>query len=115
MASAISALTSSNSSGAASSSSAAAGTSGTGDQQVFLQLLVSQLKNQDPLNPTDSTQFVSELAQFSELEQVIGIRSDIESYHTQAVQAAATADNSSTTPGQTSSTGTPSTTGDTQP
>lgn len=48
-------------------------------EQMFLQLLVSQLKNQDPLNPTDSTQFVSQLAQFSQLEQVIAIRSDIES------------------------------------
>jgi flagellar basal-body rod modification protein FlgD len=45
---------------------------------MFLQLLVSQLQNQDPLNPTDSTQFVSQLAQISELEQVMGIRSDIE-------------------------------------
>jgi flagellar basal-body rod modification protein FlgD len=45
---------------------------------VFLNLLVAQLKNQDPMNPTDSTQFVSQLAQFSELEQVIGIRGDIE-------------------------------------
>jgi flagellar basal-body rod modification protein FlgD len=47
-------------------------------EEVFLQLLVSQIQNQDPLNPTDSTQFVSQLAQFSELEQVIAIRSDIE-------------------------------------
>jgi len=45
---------------------------------MFLQLLVAQLKNQDPLSPTDSTQFVAQLAQFSELEQVIGIRGDIE-------------------------------------
>ena len=48
-------------------------------EQMFLNLLVAQMKNQDPLNPTDSTQFVSQLAQFSELEQVIGIRQDIES------------------------------------
>jgi len=47
---------------------------------MFLNLLVAQIKNQDPLNPTDSTQFVSQLAQISELEQVVGIRSDIESY-----------------------------------
>ena len=46
---------------------------------MFLQLLVSQLQNRDPLNPADSTQFVSQLAQFSQLEQVIGIRGDIES------------------------------------
>jgi flagellar basal-body rod modification protein FlgD len=58
---------------------------------MFLQLLVAQLQNQDPLNPTDSTQFVSQLAQFSELEQVMGIRSDIETYHSQAEAAAGAA------------------------
>jgi flagellar basal-body rod modification protein FlgD len=45
---------------------------------MFLQLLVAQIKNQDPLNPADSLQFVSQLAQFSELEQVMAIRGDIE-------------------------------------
>jgi flagellar basal-body rod modification protein FlgD len=35
----------------------------------FLQLLVAQLQNQDPTQPTDSTAFVSQLAQFSALEQ----------------------------------------------
>jgi flagellar basal-body rod modification protein FlgD len=47
-------------------------------KETFLQLLVTQIKNQDPLNPTDSVQFVSQLAQFSELEQVIAIRQDLE-------------------------------------
>jgi flagellar hook assembly protein FlgD len=47
-------------------------------EEMFLKLLVSQIQNQDPLNPADSTQFVSQLAQFSELEQVVAIRSDIE-------------------------------------
>jgi flagellar basal-body rod modification protein FlgD len=47
-------------------------------QQMFLQLLVAQIKNQDPLSPADPTQFTSQLAQFSELEQVIAIRGDIE-------------------------------------
>jgi flagellar basal-body rod modification protein FlgD len=56
---------------------------------MFLQLLVAQMQNQDPLNPTDSTQFVSQLAQFSELEQVIGIRQDIESYAASSSAAAA--------------------------
>lgn len=47
------------------------------NENTFLQLFVSQLKNQDPLNPSDGTQFVSQLAQFSELEQVIGINQNV--------------------------------------
>ena len=77
MASAISPITSATNSGAATPGASSSLTHGV-NEEVFLQLLVSQLKNQDPLNPTDSTQFVSQLAQFSELEQVIGIRGDIE-------------------------------------
>lgn len=45
----------------------------TPNESTFLTLLVSQLKNQDPLNPADSTQFVSQLTQFSSLEQLINI------------------------------------------
>lgn len=36
----------------------------------FLLLLVTQLQNQDPLEPTDNTEFVSQLAQFSSLEGI---------------------------------------------
>ena len=77
MASAISPITSATTTGAASSGASTSPANGV-NEQVFLNLLVAQLKNQDPMNPTDSTQFVSQLAQFSELEQVIGIRGDIE-------------------------------------
>ena len=45
---------------------------------TFLKLLVAQIQNQDPLNPSDSMQFVSQLAQFSQLEQTIGIRADVQ-------------------------------------
>ncbi len=44
-------------------------------EQTFLKLFVAQLQNQDPLNPNqqDPTQMVSELAQFSQLEQLVNI------------------------------------------
>ncbi|MFN0009428.1 MAG: flagellar hook capping FlgD N-terminal domain-containing protein [Planctomycetota bacterium] len=40
------------------------------DKNAFLKLLVTQMQNQDPLSPTDSTQFVSQMAQFSSLEEM---------------------------------------------
>jgi flagellar basal-body rod modification protein FlgD len=57
-------------SSAATATSAASATSGAADlanQNVFLQLLVAQLKNQNPDNPVDGTTFITQLAQFSEL------------------------------------------------
>jgi flagellar basal-body rod modification protein FlgD len=46
------------------------------NEETFLKLLVSQLQNQDPMNPTDSNQFVSQLTSYSQLEQLIGIHKD---------------------------------------
>jgi flagellar basal-body rod modification protein FlgD len=40
---------------------------------MFLQLLVAQLQNQDPTDPVDPSQFVGQLAQFSELSEVTSI------------------------------------------
>ena len=40
-------------------------------KDAFLKLLVAQMKNQDPLNPQDPTQSVTQLAQFSALEQAV--------------------------------------------
>ena len=43
---------------------------GSLDKDAFLQLLVTQMKYQDPLEPTDNTEYVSQLATFSELENM---------------------------------------------
>jgi len=101
MASAVSALSNSSTTGSPSTASALGGTAPT--EQMFLQLLVAQLQNQDPLNPTDSTQFVSQLAQFSELEQVMAIRGDTDTLATDASAASTT----TTTTGNTTTAQTP--------
>jgi flagellar basal-body rod modification protein FlgD len=46
-----------------------AGATSLADESIFLQLLIAQLKNQDPQNPADGTTFVTQLAQFTSLEQ----------------------------------------------
>jgi flagellar basal-body rod modification protein FlgD len=47
-------------------------------KDTFLKLLVAQIRHQDPLNPADGLQFVTQLAQFSELEQLIQMRQDLQ-------------------------------------
>jgi flagellar basal-body rod modification protein FlgD len=44
----------------------------------FLALLVSQLKNQDPMNPTDSQDFMGQMAQFTSVEQLSNMAASIE-------------------------------------
>lgn len=60
------------------SKSASAGVKLSGDINTFLKLLVTQLKNQDPLNPSDSSQFTQQLAQYSQVEQTIQSNSNLE-------------------------------------
>ncbi len=88
-----SAVNSTSSSAATASTPTAAATSALSapTESMFLNLLVAQIQNQDPLNPSDSTQFVSQLAQFSELEQVIGIRSDTDTLASSASSSTAAA------------------------
>lgn len=47
-------------------------------KETFLRLLVAQIRNQNPLNPADGIEFLSQLAQFSQLEQMLAIRSELE-------------------------------------
>jgi flagellar basal-body rod modification protein FlgD len=57
--------------------------SSQGLNDMFLQLLVAQLRNQSPLNPMDPTQFVGQLAQFSELSEVTQINERLQQLNPQ--------------------------------
>ncbi|SDH39480.1 flagellar hook assembly protein FlgD [Pseudomonas panipatensis] len=81
----------SSSTGSSSSSSSSTGTSALG-KDSFLQLLVTQMNNQNPLDPQDNTQFVSQLAQFSSLESMQNLDTTLGSFYSsfqssQALQA----------------------------
>ena len=52
-------------------------------KDAFLRLLVAQIKNQNPLDPADGVQFLTQLAQFSELEQLIEIRQGLDAFRQQ--------------------------------
>lgn len=47
-------------------------------KDAFLRLLVAQIRNQNPLDPADGIQFLTQLAQFTELEQMLEIRKQLE-------------------------------------
>lgn len=58
----------------------------------FMRLLVTQLENQNPLEPTDNTEFIAQLAQFSSLEGITNLNKTVEQFalglqSTQALQA----------------------------
>jgi flagellar basal-body rod modification protein FlgD len=53
-------------------------TGGLANTSTFLNLLVAQLKNQDPTSPVDGTAFVTQLAEFNNVEQNLGIRQDMD-------------------------------------
>jgi flagellar basal-body rod modification protein FlgD len=73
----------------ASSSSSSTGTSSTSGtsasdmQNTFLTLLVTQLKNQDPTNPADSSQMTSQLAQISTVQGIGQLNTSLSSLATQ--------------------------------
>lgn len=47
------------------------------NKEVFLQLLTAQLSHQNPLNPADGTEFVTQLAQFTQLEQTLDSKNEL--------------------------------------
>ena len=58
--------------------SAKKGSNATVDKDQFLQLLVAQMKYQDPLEPTSNTEYISQYATFSELEQMQNMSASLE-------------------------------------
>ena len=82
----------------ASSSSVVPQNKAEQQKSQFLQLLVAQLKEQNPLDPKDGTEFISQLAQFSSLEELINIRTAMETLSKNS--AAASSAQQSTNPFQ---------------
>lgn len=48
------------------------------DKDAFLKLMMVQLQNQNPLNPTDNTEYMNQMAQFSSVEQLSNISKSTE-------------------------------------
>ena len=62
-----------------SSSTSADAKTASLDYSTFLKLLLAQLKNQDPTKPMDSTEYMSQLASFSNVEQAIKTNTKLDS------------------------------------
>ena len=76
----VSAISATTSAAAAQSNGITNATSSTGlDYDSFLKLLVAEMSNQDPLNPTDSTEYVAQFATFSSVEQAISTNKKLDS------------------------------------
>lgn len=91
-------------SGSSSQSSASNSTGGMATESAFLQLLVAQLKNQNPMQPMDGTTFVTQLAQFNDVEQNLAQRTDLDAISekflgTTTPPSQITSDNSNSTTG----------------
>ena len=97
----------SSTSSSSSSPSSDSGTQGAVDAlanpDTFLQLLVAQLKYQDPDSPADGTAFVTQLATFSGVEEQTQMRTDLDSINQILQQDQTAAPSGGTPPAQTGS------------
>jgi flagellar basal-body rod modification protein FlgD len=66
----------------ATSSTSTDANQATIDYNAFLQLLIAQMKNQDPTKPMDSAQFMSQLASFSNVEQGVKMNQKLDTLMT---------------------------------
>jgi len=93
---------------AASSASSSTSSNSLASQQTFLQLLVAQLQNQDPTQPVQGTEFVTQLATFSDVEQNLAVRQDVDAISNKFLGDVPSGGTVATTP-STSTTGTTAT------
>ncbi len=56
-----------------------------GDKNLFMKLLITQLKNQDPLSPVEDKEFIAQLAQFTSLEKLSSIDASLSSNQSAAI------------------------------
>ena len=75
--------------GSASSATTASTSNSSVTKNMFLQLLVAQIKNQDPMSPSDGVQFLTQLAQFQQLEQAMNSGQDLSAIRTDLDKLAA--------------------------
>lgn len=67
------------------SGTTSSGTDSLSDVETFLQLLATELQNQDPTDPVSNTEYVSQLAQFNSLQQLASMNQTLSSYQAYAL------------------------------
>lgn len=82
-------ITATNSLAGASASTAASASAAALDYNAFLRLLIAQMQNQDPTNPTDAAEYMGQLASFSNVEQAIRTNAKLDAILTSSALAQA--------------------------
>lgn len=103
------ARTDSSAASASTTSTGASSSNSLATQQTFLQLLVAQLQNQDPTQPVQGTEFVTQLATFTNVQENLAVQQDVDALSNKALGYVPSGDTLATAP-TTTTTGTGTTT-----
>jgi flagellar basal-body rod modification protein FlgD len=98
--------TSSTAPATSSTSGTSASSNATVNEDSFLQLLVAELENQDPSNPTDGTQFVTQLAEFQQVTTTMNMATSVTGIEDDTNQLVTIAGGTPSNASQSSSSGT---------